>query len=300
MAADRKRDAIATYNAAYAACGDLWFKEHLKPTVALVGQRIGIQHNVVISRALKDWKADVDFERLLEERMAAARTAQPARDARLDQALAGVVRMAQEEARREFEALREDLERERTALRAETDAAQAEVDRIRQAWDAYRSAAEQAREDLLGQLARREADIAALRDSERGLRTALAAAEAQRAAQTATLAEREAAAAKMFETFEKRFEADHAWHLRRIAEERDAAQRASEDRIERLQRRIAELEAEAQAAAQLRDLLHRQGETVAALHREWTAWCSNQEPNRRPKPWAPDRGSRPSSLRRRR
>lgn len=299
MAADRKRDAIATYNAAYAACGDLWFKEHLKPTVALVGQRIGIQHNVVISRALKDWKADVDFERLLEERMAAARTAQPARDARLDQALAGVVRMAQEEARREFEALRDDLERERTALRAETDAAQAEVDRIRRAWDAYRSAAEQAREDLLAQLTQREADIAALRDSERGLRTALAAAEAQRAAQTATLAEREAAAAKMFETFEKRFEADHAWHLRRIAEERDAAQRAVEDKIEPLQRRIAELEAQVEDSASLRDLLRRQADTIAALHREWTAWRSNHEAAR-PKPWAPDRGSRTSSLRRRR
>jgi hypothetical protein len=48
----------------------------------------------------------------------------------------------------------------------------------------------------------------------------------------------------MFETFEKRFEADHAWHLRRIAEEREAAQRADEDKIERLQRRIAELEAQ--------------------------------------------------------
>jgi chromosome segregation ATPase len=300
MAADKKRDAVATYNAAYAACGELWFKEHLKPTVALIGQRIGIQHNVVISRALKDWKADVDFERLVEERLAAARTAQPPRDARLDQALAGVVRMAQEEARREFEALREDLERERAALRAETEAARAEVDRIRREWEAYRSAAEQARADLLGQLAQREAEIAALRDSERGLRAALAAAEAQRAAQTATLAEREAAAAKMLEALEERFEADHAWHLRRIAEERDAAQRAAEDRIERLQRRIGELETEAQASASLRDLLRRQMDILTVLQREWAAWRSDREADQRPKPWAPDRGSRPSTVRKRR
>ena len=300
MAADRKRDAIATYNAAYAACGELWFKEHLKPTVALIGQRIGIQHNVVISRAIKDWKVDVDFERLVEERMAVARTAQPPRDARLDQALAGVVRMAQEEARREFETLREDLERERTALRAETDVARTEVDRIRREWDAYRSAAEQARTDLLGQLAQRDQALAALRNSERGLREALAAAEAQRAAQTATLAEREAAAAKTLETLERRFEADHAWHLQRIAEEREAAQRAAEDRIERLQRRIRGLETEAQAAAQLRDLLRRQADTLAVLQHEWAAWRSGSDADRRPKPWAPDRSRRPSTVRRRR
>ncbi|WP_086132963.1 hypothetical protein [Methylocaldum sp. SAD2] len=300
MAADRKRDAIATYNAAYAACGELWFKEHLKPTVALIGQRIGIQHNVVISRAIKDWKVDVDFERLVEERMAAARTAQPARDARLDQALTGVVRMAQEEARREFETLREDLERERTVLRAETDAARTEVDRIRREWDAYRSAAEQARTDLLGQLAQRDQALATLRDCERGLREALAAAEAQRATQTATLAEREAAAAKTLETLERRFEADHAWHLQRIAEERDAAQRAAEDRIERLRRRIAELEVEAQTAAQLRDLLRRQADTLAALQREWAVRLAQDESKQPSKPWAPGRSSRPERFGRRR
>jgi chromosome segregation ATPase len=294
--AAKKRDAIATYNAAYAACAELWFQDGLKPTVALVGQRIGIQHNVVIGRALKDWKTDVDFERLQDERLAAARAAQPERDARLDQALAGVVRLAHEEARREFETLRDGLERERAALRAEAEAARTERDQAVRAWDAYRSASERERETLRERVAALERELAAARLEAGEARAAGAALEARLAEQSGRLAgleaaldELAAARAEALAALEARAAAEHDWHLRRIQEEKEAARAAAEERIERLQRRVLELEPQAQAAERLQDLVRRQTDTLAALQREWTAWHSGSEAERRRKPGAKGR-----------
>ncbi|CAL1241941.1 DNA-binding protein [Candidatus Methylocalor cossyra] len=255
MAGGKKRDAFATYSAAYAACRDLWFQDHLKPTVALVAQRIGIQHTAVIARALRDWKKDVDFERLQQDRLAAARAPEAARDARLDEALAGVVRLAEENAQKALAQDRAALEETRRALEAETAAARAERDRALQEWAAYRAAAEPAQAALEAQLARADAARAEAEAGRRAaeaeaaaLKAALEEARARIAQLDAVRAELQAAHTEALQALEARAEAEYRWHLRRIAEEKAAAQAALQAQLEGLAARLRELEPEARAA----------------------------------------------------
>ena len=220
-----------TYERAYQACATL-AADGINPTVKTVAEAIGTNSPAIISPAIKDWRRSVAAESL--RRLEIPQMPQPVADA-----AAALWRLAAEEARAALAREREALESERAGLLAQAERAEAgrlEAERVH---EAFREHAGQEAQSLREALARTEAGLSTALQGQAEAASALALAREENAALAATLEENRQALHRQKTEWEEKFDRDHAWHLARIAEERERAKREAEERAARQEESLA-------------------------------------------------------------
>lgn len=219
-----------TFDLAKEACEAHFRETGLTPTTENIVERIGVQNRPMIRRAIEDWLLDL-----------------PARLYRRE-GLPGVPQPVAEQCRELWEAAvrvaGEAFAAERAELQAELaarDAALGEAEAIRGklAADLDESAAARAeqeaiaaglREDLAEERRRRESALAALARTQGEMERLQSEREAE---------QRQAAERAAF--MEDRLDKEHAWALRRIAEERETAEKTAQREIARRDQDIGQL-----------------------------------------------------------
>lgn len=275
----KKRDAVETYNLAYQACGELWFAERITPTVLLVCERIHKKHTAVVGRAVKAWKEDVGFEDLLHRRrLEAGWSSEPSKgtiEPDFGQAVAELYRKAKIQVLQELQDRANELEQERLHLHEETAAARNAQETMAKEWAAYRLGTEREIETLRTRVAEltrsfQEQGRALERltmERENLLLDAARFQEDQAASKRGLETLKEAYQAELCR-WQERFDQDHDWHLRRIAEEKEVLRTGLQAQLEQLTARIQSLEPEAARAAELRWEIKLRADDIARLRQE--------------------------------
>jgi len=240
-----KHAASSTYNRAYAACDAIWQEERLTPTIARIVTRIGVNSPTPISRAIQDWKADRHAKQAAQEPVQGLPESV--------QVLAGQLwQQALTASRGELETLRAGIDAERMVLEAEVAAAQSTRDATLREWEAFRAGTEQAIATLQAQNTALETSRRQGKAGTESLLSELDQARATIAELRGSLAEAKNSHTEAIRSWQARQEREHAWHLHRIAEERDRAEQQSAERLARQEERIQALTTQAEAARELR------------------------------------------------
>lgn len=211
-----------TYERAYAACATLAARG-INPTVKTVAEFIGTNSPAIISPAIKDWRQSVAVESL-------RRLEIPEVPERLVEATIALWRLAVEEAQLSLAKEREAMAEEKAALTAQL--AQAEAARLAAQQDhvAHQERAVQQIQTLQTALAQHEAELKQLRSEQAQAAQDLALAREANAGLSGSLAEAQRNLSRQQAEWEEKFDRDHAWHLGRIAEERERAQREAAEK----------------------------------------------------------------------
>lgn len=220
-----------TYERAYAACATLAARG-INPTVKTVAEFIGTNSPAIISPAIKDWRQSVAVESL-------RRLEIPEVPERLVEATVALWRLAVEEAQLALAKDKEALARERAEFKARLDQSEAACQSLRREHEASQERAGQESQALKAGLDRCEA---ALRESQAARARAadeLAQAREANAGLAGSLAETQRNLARQQAEWEEKFNRDHAWHLSRIAEERERARQEAAEKTARLEESLA-------------------------------------------------------------
>lgn len=249
-----------TYERAYAACATLAARG-INPTVKTVAEFIGTNSPAIISPAIKDWKQSVAVESL-------RRLEIPEVPERLVEATVALWRLSVEEAQLSVAKEREAMAEEKQGLEARL--AQAESARLaaQQEHLAYQEQAKQQIQALQTALAQAGAELKQAQAGQAQAAADLAQAREVNAGLAASLAEIQRGLARQQAEWEEKFERDHAWHLGRIAEERERAQHEAAEKKAHLEESLAHAR---QHAASLKDALEQAAATASALRGELTA-----------------------------
>jgi chromosome segregation ATPase len=249
-----------TYERAYACCDQVLFEDGKFPTIDAIRERIQVNSPAVITRAIKDWTLHfVDRHREKLER--------PAIPPLLLDSAESLWRLALDEANRALQ------ERE-MALAEKERGWQAELEQLRNTLDTQTREARHEAERLERELQQKQSTLDELGNRLSTTTETLAVrerelAEMRQAASRAegSLAEARAAQEAQAKAWTERFDSDHAWHLKRIEEEKTLARvRADQEiadksaalatargEIEALRRRLTD------SQDQVRALIERQG-----------------------------------------
>jgi chromosome segregation ATPase len=263
-----------TYERAYEACGVLAARG-LNPTVKTVAEYIGTNSPAIISPAIKDWKQSLAAESL-------RRLEIPDVPERLVESTIALWRLAVEEAQLTLAKEKAALAEEKVQLNALVGKSEAAHQAMRQDYTHYRERAEQEREALRATVAQLEADKQQLVADQSQTLKALALAREANASLNGSLEETQRTHQRQQGEWEEKFDRDHAWHLTRIAEERERAKQEEQEKIARLEEALAlsrqhvatlngYLDASATATGELRGELKAVREEKARLLQELDA-----------------------------
>jgi chromosome segregation ATPase len=220
-----------TYERAYEACGILAARG-LNPTVKTVAEYIGTNSPAIISPAIKDWKQSLAAESL-------RRLEIPEVPERLVESTIALWRLAVEEAQLTLAKEKAALAEEKVQLNALVGKSEAAHQAIRQDYAHYRERAEQDMTTLRATVAQVEADKKQLEADQGQTLQALALAREANASLNGSLEETQRTYQRQQSEWEEKFDRDHAWHLTRIAEERERAKQEEQEKIVRLEDALA-------------------------------------------------------------
>jgi chromosome segregation ATPase len=220
-----------TYERAYEACGVLTARG-INPTVKTVAEYIGTNSPAIISPAIKDWKQSLAAESL-------RRLEIPEVPERLVESTIALWRLAVEEAQLTLAKEKAAMAEEKFQLNALIGKSEAAHQAIRQEYAVYREQAEREAEALRAMVQQCEAEQNQLASEHNKALQALALARESNASLTGSLEETQRTQQRQQVEWEEKFDRDHAWHLARIAEERERAKQESEEKIVRLEEALA-------------------------------------------------------------
>ena len=220
-----------TYERAYEACSVLATRG-INPTVKTVAEYIGTNSPAIISPAIKDWKQSLAAESL-------RRLDIPDVPERLVESTIALWRLAVDEAQLTLAKEKAALAEEKIQLNALVGKSEATCQAVQQEYALYKERSEQDRADLRAMLQQREDEKKQL-DAEHGqVLQALALAREANAALTGSLEETQRTQQRQQTEWEEKFDRDHAWHLTRIAEERERAKQEEQEKIIRLEEALS-------------------------------------------------------------
>ena len=220
-----------TYERAYEACSVLATRG-INPTVKTVAEYIGTNSPAIISPAIKDWKQSLAAESL-------RRLDIPDVPERLVESTIALWRLAVDEAQLTLAKEKAALAEEKIQLNALVGKSEATCQAVQQEYALYKERSEQDRADLRAMLQQREDEKKQL-DAEHGqVLQALALAREANAALTGSLEETQRTQQRQQTEWEEKFDRDHAWHLTRIAEERERAKQEEQEKIARLEEALS-------------------------------------------------------------
>jgi len=263
-----------TYERAYEACGALAVRG-INPTVKTVAEFIGTNSPAIISPAIKDWKQSLAAESM-------RRLTIPEVPERLVESTVAVWRLAVEEAQLGLAKEKQAMAVEKAELEARIAQAETAGEAVRQDYAAHRERAGQEAEALRAALEQRGDELKQGHAAQEQAAKDLAQAREDNAALAATLAEFQRNLERQQTEWEEKFDRDHAWHLGRINEERERAQREAAEKIARLEESLTlsrqhvaslngYLDASAAATGELRGELKAVREEKARLLQELEA-----------------------------
>ncbi|MGZ8219985.1 DNA-binding protein [Methylomagnum sp.] len=219
-----------TFDLAKEACEAHFRETGLTPTTEVVVERIGVQNRPLIRRAIEDWLLDLPARLYRREGVPGV---PPALAEQCRELWEAAVRVAGEAFAAERAELQATLAAREAAL-AEAQAVQATLTTDLNESSAARAELEAIaaglREDLAEERQRRESTVAALARTQADLEKLQSEREAE---------QRQAAERLAF--MEARLDKEHAWALRRIAEEREAAEKTAQREIGRRDQEIGQL-----------------------------------------------------------
>jgi chromosome segregation ATPase len=216
-----------TYERAYEACGVLAARG-LNPTVKTVAEYIGTNSPAIISPAIKDWKQSLAAESL-------RRLEIPEVPERLVESTIALWRLAVEEAQLTLAKEKAALAEEKFQLNALVGKSEAAHQAIQQDYTLYRERAEQDMATLRAKVGQFEADNKQLGSDHGQTLQALALAREANASLNGSLEETQRTYQRQQSEWEEKFDRDHAWHLTRIAEERERAKQEEQEKIVRVE-----------------------------------------------------------------
>ncbi len=220
-----------TYERAYEACGVLAARG-LNPTVKTVAEFIGTNSPAIISPAIKDWKQSIAAESL-------RRLEIPEVPERLVESTIALWRLAVEEAQLTLAKEKAAMAEEKVQLNALVGKSEAACQTVQQDYAAYRERAGRDAEALQAAIRQLEAEQKQLASEHSQAQQALALAREANAALTGALEETQRTQQRKQAEWEEKFDRDHAWHLARIAEERERAKQEEHEKIARLEDALA-------------------------------------------------------------
>ncbi len=220
-----------TYERAYQACA-LLAARGINPTVKTVAEAIGTNSPAIISPAIKDWRRSSAVESL-------RRLEIPEAPGAVADAAAALWRLAVEQAQAALAQERETLNNERAGWATQVERAEAARLDAEREQAAFRERAGQEAQSLRGALDRVEADLAAARQGQAEAAQALAQAREANAGLAAALEETRLGLCRQKAEWAEKYDRDHAWHLARIAEERERAKTEAEGQAARLEEALA-------------------------------------------------------------
>ena len=220
-----------TYERAYEACGVLAARG-LNPTVKTVAEFIGTNSPAIISPAIKDWKQSLAAESL-------RRLDIPEVPERLVESTIALWRLAVEEAQLTLAKEKAAMAEEKVQLNTLVGKSEAAYQAVQQEHSAYRERTGQEADALRTMIGQLQAEKKQLESEHDQVQQALALAREANAALTGTLEESQRTQQRKQSEWEEKFDRDHAWHLTRIAEERERAKQEGLEKIARLEEALA-------------------------------------------------------------
>ena len=220
-----------TYERAYEACGVIAARG-LNPTVKTVAEFIGTNSPAIISPAIKDWKQSLAAESL-------RRLEIPEVPERLVESTIALWRLAIEEAQLTLAKEKSAMAEEKVQLNTLVGKSEAAYQAVQQDYSAYRERTERDADAWLARIGRLEAEKKQLELEHDQVQQALALVRETNAALTGTLEENQRTQQRKQSEWEEKFDRDHAWHLTRIAEERERAKQEEVGKIARLEEALA-------------------------------------------------------------
>lgn len=220
-----------TYERAYQACA-LLAARGINPTVKTVAEAIGTNSPAIISPAIKDWRRSAAVESL-------RRLEIPEVPGAVADAAATLWRLAVEQAQAALAQEREALQHERAGWATQVERAEAARRDAEREQAAFRERAGQEAQALRGTLERVEAELSAARQGQAEAAQALAQAREANAGLAAALEETRQALRRQQAEWAEKYDRDHAWHLARIAEERERAKTEAAGQAARLEEALA-------------------------------------------------------------
>ncbi len=216
-----------TYERAYEACGVLAARG-INPTVKTVADYIGTNSPAIISPAIKDWKQSLAAESL-------RRLEIPEVPERLVESTISLWRLAVEEAQLTLAKEKAAMAEEKVQLNALVGKSEVAHQAVQQEYAHYKERAERDAEELRALVQQLEAVKKQLDEEHNQSLQALALAREANATLTGSLEETQRTQQRKQAEWEDKFDRDHAWHLTRIAEERERAKQEEQEKIVRLE-----------------------------------------------------------------